>query len=115
MNRAERRRAGRKENTEPTYNLKLSDIKERERQAYKKGVNEAFFLMLSIPCLVVHDKFGELMRKDGREERFVNHCLNTFQAFKDGYFTMEELQKCLYEEAGLKVERPSDLIDWKEI
>lgn len=114
MNRAERRRSGQKEQKEPTYNLRLSNIKEIERKAYNKGIEQAFFLMLSIPCLVIHDKFGELMRKEGREERFVNHCLNTYEAYKEGYFTIEELQKCLFEEAGLQVEKPSDLKNWED-
>lgn len=71
MNRQERRRKGilRKD---PMISIKSSDIKAMKDEATAKGCKFAFQLMLVIPSMVIHDKFGSLMKKDGRLERFID-------------------------------------------
>lgn len=103
MNRAERRRASK------NNNLKSSDIDNIKRQASKKAVDVAFLLMLAIPTMVIHDKYSQLMKKTvngkSREERFVDLCIDLYDSFNKGYVSIEDFHRCLWEEAGVKIER----------
>lgn len=102
MNRQERRRRGilRKD---PMISIKSSDIKAMKDEATAKAAKQAFDLMLAIPSLVIHDHFGELMRKEGRVERFVNLCTEQYRCFEEGYVTIEDLGKILKDEAGVEI------------
>lgn len=102
MNRAERRRAG-VNVKEPVYNLTLSQINAMKQDATLKAINKAFMLMVSIPVTILHDKYGELMRKDGREERFANLIIERYKDYEAGYYTLDDLEKCLYEETGIRM------------
>lgn len=103
MNRLERRRTGMK-TKEPVINMKRSDIKKMKDDITSKAIDAAFLLMLAIPVMVIHYKYGQLMRKDGREERFTDLCLEMYDGFDKGYFTLEEAAQCLYEETGVRIE-----------
>ena len=103
MNRQERRRLGVKKK-DPMISIKSSDIKAMKEDATTKGCKLAFQLMLVIPSMVIHDKFGSLMKKDGRVERFVNLCMEQYKCYEEGYITLQELAKCLKDEAGIKIE-----------
>lgn len=74
MNRAERRANGIKSKS-PTFNLTAEAIQAIKEEEQKKSVDMAFILLLTIPTMVIRDKFGELMRKEAREEKFVNLVL----------------------------------------
>ena len=102
MNRQERRRRGilRKD---PMISIKRSDIDAMKEEATAKGCKFAFNLMLAIPAMVIHDKFGSLMKKDGRLERFVDMCLEEYKCYEEGYVTLQELAKCLRDEAGVEI------------
>lgn len=71
--------------------------------------NKAFFLMLAIPVMVIHDKYPQLMRRDvegkSRAERFADLCIDLYDSFDRGYITLEDFHQCLWEEAGIKIER----------
>ena len=43
------------------------------------------------------------MRKDGRVERFIDLCMNTYKCYEEGYVTLQELAKCLKDEAGVEI------------
>ena len=108
MNRAERRRRqkqGLPIVKEPVLNMKVSDIQQIKAQA----TNTAFFLMLAIPVMVIHDKYPQLMRREvngkPRAERFADLCLDLYDSFNKGYVTLDDLSQCLWEEAGIKIER----------
>lgn len=102
MNRQERRRKGilRKD---PMISIKSSDIKAMKEEATEKGCKLAFTLMLVIPAMVIHDKFGSLMKKDGRLERFVDMCMEEYKCYEEGYVTLEDMAKILEDEAGIKI------------
>ena len=102
MNRAEKRRAGIKAK-EPVYNLTLSQIKAMKQEATLKAIEKAFFLMVSIPVSILHDKYPQLMKRDGREQRFADLIIERYKDYEDGYFTLDELEKCLYEETGIRM------------
>ena len=110
MNRAERRaraKQGLPVVKEPVLNVKASDIQKIKEDATTTASNLAFFLMMAIPVMVIHDKYPQLMRKEvdgkSREERFVELCLDLYDSFNQGYVSIEDLQKCLWEEAGVKI------------
>ena len=108
MNRAERRRLakqGKVVEKEPVINIKQSDIDKMKMESAEQAAEMAFFFMLAIPTMVIHDHFGDLMKKEGREQKFVKWCLNTYECYGQGLVTIEELQQCLYEEAGLRMEK----------
>lgn len=62
MNRQERRRLGIKKK-DPMVSLKQSDIDRMKEEATEKGCKLAFNLMLALPSMVIHDKYGLLMKK----------------------------------------------------
>lgn len=110
MNRAERRRRAKQGlpvNKEPVINVKASDIRAIKQQATSSAADTAFFLMLAIPVMVIHDKYPQLMRRevDGkpRAERFADLCLDLYDSFNRGYVTLDDLADCLWEEAGIKL------------
>lgn len=108
MNRAERRRVGKKGH-EPVINIKTSDINQIKENAIMEASNKAFFLMLAIPVMVIHDKYPQLMRKEvdgkSREERFVELCIDLYDSFERDFITVDDLHQCLWEESGIKIER----------
>ena len=112
MNRAERRRRqkqGLPIVKEPVLNMKVSDIQQIKTQATNTAADTAFFLMLAIPVMVIHDKYPQLMRREvdgkSRAERFADLCLDLYDSFNKGYVTLDDLSQCLWEEAGIKIER----------
>lgn len=112
MNRAERRRRqkqGLPTVKEPVLNIKASDIESMKKQATMTAADTAFFLMLAIPVMVIHDKYPQIMRRivDGksREERFADLCLDLYDSFNKGHVTLDDLAECLWEEAGIKLEK----------
>ena len=58
--------------------------------------------MLGIPVMVIHDKFGSLMKKDGREEKFSDYILDLYDSYEKGFVSLEDLTKVLKEECGLE-------------
>ena len=102
MNRQERRRLGVKKK-DPMISIKQSDINAMKEDATTKGCKLAFQLMLVIPSMVIHDKFGSLMKKDGRVEKFVDLCMEEYKCYEEGYVTLQELAKCLRDEAGVEI------------
>lgn len=114
MNRAERRMLAKQGQTapaEPVFNVKASSLealREQIRQEEtKKAANNAFFYMLAIPTMVIHDKFPQLIKVNGmeqsREERFVSLCLDLFNHVFEERVTIDELHECLKQEAGVEL------------
>lgn len=61
MNRAERRKAkkaGLPVKKEPVVNIKAADVEKIKQDASKDAANKAFLLMLGLPVMILHDKFG---------------------------------------------------------
>ncbi len=83
--------------------IKSSDIKAMKEEATEKGCKLAFTLMLVLPAMVIHDKFGSLMKKDGRLKRFVDMCMEEYKCYEEGYVGLEELAKLLKDEAGVEI------------
>ena len=110
MTRAERRRANReKAKSNKTYNLNREQIKGIRDQATNEAVDTAFKLMLCIPVMVIHDHYADLMRKEvdgkSRGERLSDMILDLYDSYEKGYVTLDELEDCLWEEAGIKFDK----------
>lgn len=107
MNRAERRAKCIK-TKEVVINIKVSELEAIKQNAVKEAVDKAFFLMLAIPTMVIHDKFAKLIKLkddkgDTREARFCDEVLELYDTFQQGYVGLEDLKQCLIEEAGIDV------------
>ena len=103
MNRAERRRLQKKGvavKKEPTINIKYSDIQKMKEEAMNKAVDTAFILMLGLPVLVLRDNwgFGKV-----RLERFIDQVIDMYEAFNEGYLTLDDIQKVIEEETGIEI------------
>lgn len=102
MNRQERRRLGIKRK-DPMVSIKQSDIDRMKEEATEKGCKMAFNLMMAVPAMVIHDKFGSLMKKEGRVEKFVNLCMEEYKCYEEGYVRLDEMAKILKDEAGIEI------------
>lgn len=115
MNRAERRRRAKQGlpvTNEPVINIKASDIQNIKKQATSNAADTAFFLMLVIPVMVMHDKYPQLMRREvdgkSRTERFADLCIDLYDSFDKGYVTLDDLADCLWEEAGIRLTKKEE-------
>lgn len=95
MNRGERRRLGKSEKTK-TYVLTADQIQQMKNEA----VAEAFKMLLSIPNLVLHDKFGF---GQIRLDRFNYYALSWAKDVQNGVVTLKEVMDLCEQEIGLKV------------
>jgi len=78
----------------------VSDIINIKQEATKKAADKAFFLMLGLPLMVLHDKwgFGKV-----RGERFIEQVLDLYDSFEKGYLSLDDIHNCLWEEGGIKL------------
>lgn len=74
MNRAERRRANRKEK-ESVINIKSNDVQKIKESATNEAVSRAFVLMMNVPLIVLRDNFGFGQK---RLEKFINEVKKTW-------------------------------------
>lgn len=95
MNRAERRKAGKTEKPK-VYTLTQDQIDGMER----KAVEKAFKMFMSIPVMVLHDKFGF---GNIRLDRFMHYALMWVQSVQDGDTSLTEIMKIAEDESGVKV------------
>lgn len=102
MNRQERRRLGIIKK-DPMVSIKQSDIDAMKEEATAKGCKLAFNLMLALPAMVIHDKYGLLMKKEERVGRFVDLCLEQYKCYEEDYVRLDEMAKILKDEAGVEI------------
>ena len=103
MNRAERRRAkkaGIPVKKEPVVNIKAADVQKIKQDASKEAADKAFLLMLGLPVMVLHDKFGF---GPVRCERFTDAVLELYDSFEKGYVSLEDIHLTLKEETGITI------------
>ena len=98
--RAEMRRE--KHKKDPVYVLSASQIQQIKDESADQAMQTAFFLMLGLPTMVIHDKFGLLMKREKREETFTDLVLDQYDSFRRGYFNLDDVKKVLKEEAGIE-------------
>lgn len=101
MNRQDRRR-NKLRTSEPTYNLKYSQILGLQKQTVDKirsqAVDDAFILMLAIPLKILKDKF-DWTPEAGLEE-FAEYVTDEYQDFVESATSLEDYAKLVYDECG---------------
>lgn len=105
MIRAEIRR-NQKEQSKPAkvYTLTQAQIDQIKQQAVKEAVDKAFFLMLALPCEVLaNDGYWEKSAKR-KMPKFIDDILSLYAAYEQGVVTMEQMEKDLWDIAGVKLE-----------
>ena len=93
-----------KQKIDPLIKAALVQIKNRATDA---ASDICFPLMLGIPAMVILDKYVEIMPREGRVQKFVDLCLEQYEAFQEGRFTMDDVHKVLENEAGVTIRRKS--------
>lgn len=91
MNKAKRCKKG-INGKEPVLNLKEITT--------KKAVNTAFIMLLSIPLMVLRDKYGYGKK---RLEKFLNYVWELYDSFEKGYVTLDDLINVLKEEVEVEI------------
>jgi hypothetical protein len=105
MGRAENRRAMKAQSKQnKVYTLTQAQIDKIKDDAVTEASNTAFLLMLAIPVMVLHDKHWVKTAKQ-KIPKFVDQCLDLYDSFSKDLVTLEDLQGCLEEESGIKIER----------
>ena len=99
MNRAERRRNARQEKTR-TYVLTDDQIAQIKREAAHEATQKAFTMFLSIPVMVLHDKFGFGKL---RLSRFMDYVLIWFESVYGNETQLKELIKVAEQECGIQI------------
>ena len=105
MNRAERRRSARQQAAKTkTYLLTEEQIEEMKRDAVQTATRRAFLMFLSIPVMILHDKFGFGKQRLGK---FMDYALIWYEAVQENEVKMLELVKIAKDECGI------DTINWE--
>lgn len=116
MNRAERRKAGKKGKV-ATYNYTKeqldaliragvkAEVENIRKQARDEAVNTALTLMLALPLEVLKDKYWVKSAKE-RLPKFMDNVLSLYDSWSKGEITIEELREDLWEYGGIKLEAP---------
>jgi hypothetical protein len=98
MNRAERRKQ--KNASQPkTYVLTQDQIDQMKIDAVNIATRRAFLMFMSIPVMVLHDKFGFGIR---RLSRFMDYVLIWYESVQNNETKIMELVKVAEEECGIK-------------
>lgn len=105
MNR-QQRRAMKKNNAEPVYTVKPSDLTGIKEKATKDAVDTAICLLLSIPIKVMHDNYGWGMKK--RLPELAEAIIDEYQRFSDGDMTLQEYQDMVFKYCGVKFKKTED-------
>lgn len=104
MNRAERRKAGKKAKV-ATYNITQDQINKIKQEARDEAVNVALTLMLALPLEVLKDKYWVKSAKR-RLPKFLDDVLSLYDSWNKGVLTIEELREDLWNYGGIKLEAP---------
>ncbi len=100
MNRSERRKLGKSAPKPKTYVLTEDQIAKIKNDA----VDEAMAMLLAIPVVVLHDKFGfGRIRLD----RFTHYAFSWINSLQSGEVKMVDLVKICEDEAGFTIVKPN--------
>lgn len=110
MSRAERRREMRgQEKKEVTRVMTIAQIQQMKKDMADLIADELLMKVVGIAALIIHDKFGMLMKKEvdgkSREERFVDEWEKQYKFFEAGRMTLEDIQEVLRDECGITMKR----------
>lgn len=100
MNRAERRKHKQSAQKPKTYVLTEDQINKMKMDAVQEATRRAFLMFLSIPVMILHDKFGFGKIRLGR---FMHYALIWYEAIQNDEVRIMELVKIAEDECGISV------------
>lgn len=100
MNRAERRRSAKQQQKQEqrTYVLTEEQIEKMKMDAVLEATRRAFLMFMSIPVMVLHDKFGFGHQRLGR---FMDYALVWYESVQDNETGLIELINVAKTECGI--------------
>ena len=103
MNRKQRRAMGIKTRM-PTINVNRDQFNADIQKIKDEATEISFILSLCIPVMVIHDKYSLLMPREvdgkSRTERFFDLCMDFYEEFHEGRFTVKDFVDTLEAETG---------------
>lgn len=96
-----------KSKAQKVYTLTQAQIDAMKKEAVDEAVSTAFLLMLSIPVMILHDKYW-VKTASKKLPKFVDECLDLWDSYNKGYVELEDLKDVLWNEGGVKLERSSN-------
>lgn len=100
MNRAERRKHGKSAPRPKTYVLTEDQIEKIKYDAVEEATRKAFLMFMSIPVMVLHDKFGFGKQ---RSNKFMDYVLIWYEAILHDEVRMMELVRVAEDECGIHI------------
>lgn len=100
MNRAERRRRKLNAAAPKTYVLTEDQITKMKQDAAQEATRRAFLMFMSIPVMVLHDKFGFGKQRLGK---FMDYAVMWYESVHDNETQLMELVKVAGDECGVRV------------
>lgn len=100
MNRAERRKHKQSAQKPKTYVLTEDQINKMKMDAVNEATRKAFLMFLSIPVMILHDKFGFGKIRLGR---FMHYALMWYESVQNNETKLMELVKIAEDECGISV------------
>ena len=101
MNGAERRRLKRsQESDNATYPFRNEDVTRIKQDAAQEAIDKAFVLMLGLPMIVLHDKYGWGKK---RLSDFMNYVLDQYDSFNKNFIALDDLWNTIEKETGAKL------------
>lgn len=99
MNRAERRKNKQSAQKPKTYVLTEDQITKMKMDAVNEATRKAFLMFMSIPIMILHDKFGFGKK---RLSKFMDYALIWYEAVQSDEVRLMELVKVAENECGIK-------------
>ena len=81
------------------YTLNEFQIKQLKEKAVKESTYKAFIIMMGLPLMVLHDKFGF---GKTRLTKFSDEIFGLYDSYEKEYVTLEDIIKTIEEETGVK-------------
>ena len=100
MNRAERRKQGKSAPKPKTYVLTEDQINQMKLDAVNVATRRAFLMLMSIPVMILHDKFGFGKQ---RLSKFMDWVLVWYESVQNNETKLIELVRVAEGECGIKV------------
>ena len=100
MNRAERRRQQKAaEKSNALITLTQGQIDVIKQEAYDAALHDVMHIGLGVSAFTIHDKFGQLMKRENRINNFMDLALDVWAAIESGHLSLDDINKALKNEA----------------
>lgn len=97
------------EKKEVTRVMTIAQIQQMKKDMADLIADELLMKVVGIAALIIHDKFGMLMKKEvdgkSREERFIDEWEKQYKLFEAGRMTLEDIQEVLRDECWITMKR----------